>query len=107
MNMEPYVVCKDCGEKTSTNFAYCGKCRAELPLVKKIHQSAQETVLPASNEEEKDMIQLPSSSDFQKDEKRLVQRRNEVKKSEKFELAIKEEEDSSYVHDGDVLSPLE
>ncbi len=46
--MEPYVVCKDCGEKTSTNFTYSRKCGTEIHLVKKIHQSSQETVLTAS-----------------------------------------------------------
>ena len=55
MNMEPYVVCKDCGEKTSTNFSYCRKCGAELALVKKMHQSTKETVLPASTKEKRDI----------------------------------------------------
>ncbi|MHA2244787.1 MAG: hypothetical protein ACXADY_07430 [Candidatus Hodarchaeales archaeon] len=43
MNMELYVICEDCGEKTSPNFAYCEKCGTERTLGRKTPQSAQDT----------------------------------------------------------------
>ncbi|MHA2244786.1 MAG: zinc ribbon domain-containing protein [Candidatus Hodarchaeales archaeon] len=55
MNMEPYTVCEKCGEKNSNNFSYCRKCGAELHLVKKINQSAQETVFQSSKKEKTDI----------------------------------------------------
>ncbi|MHA2244779.1 MAG: zinc-ribbon domain-containing protein [Candidatus Hodarchaeales archaeon] len=54
--MEPYFVCKTCGEKNSTNFTYCRKCGAELSVVEKTHQSAQEKYLPPSSQEKSDII---------------------------------------------------
>ena len=54
-SMELNVVCKNCGEKTSTNFSFCQKCGAELPLVEKTHQSVQDIVLPASTKEKTDI----------------------------------------------------
>ncbi|MHA2244782.1 MAG: hypothetical protein ACXADY_07405 [Candidatus Hodarchaeales archaeon] len=65
--MEPYIVCKDCGEKTSTNFRYCGKCGAEIPKVKKTPQSVQ---VPSTQEKtnfnsvEEEDFSSSASSDY-------------------------------------------
>lgn len=59
--MELYVVCQNCGEKTSTNFSYCRKCGAKLSLMKKIPPSSQKTSLLTSTQEKNDKDQLPTS----------------------------------------------
>ncbi|UCG89868.1 MAG: zinc ribbon domain-containing protein [Candidatus Heimdallarchaeota archaeon] len=76
--MEPYFMCQNCGEKTSTNFSYCRKCGAELSSVEKTPQSAQETDLPYSMPEKAaiDSIQLPASERIEvshiEDEREIV-----------------------------------
>ena len=44
--MEPFIVCQNCGEKSSTKSGFCVKCGAKLPLEKKPRQEQEKDLLP-------------------------------------------------------------
>lgn len=45
--MEPFIVCQNCGEKSSTKSDFCVKCGAKLPLEKKPIQEQERDILPS------------------------------------------------------------
>lgn len=56
--MSLYIICKLCGEKNGTNFAYCKKCGSELPLTEDISPFPDEEPLDVFDREEEKRSEL-------------------------------------------------